>query len=284
MAEADIAGEASVPRQVAPAQPAARPGGGGPTHRGPVAEGREALASAVRQASSAKEQAEKLVYTWPHLVMIEFLSALLMLLSLIIMAWVINAPLEGHADPDRTPNPSKAPWYFLNLQELLLHMHPSLSGVIIPGVVVFVLLPLIPYLDRDTSDVGKWFGAPRSKEIAVFSAIYTSIVLPAMILFDEYVGTRPMMLAIAGALNMPFLADTVFTGWIVPLIFMFVPIVVLLLAINKLYRPTSMRQIMVALFTGFLVTYAILTVVGTFFRGRGMHLYWPWDPNMVRME
>ena len=56
-----------------------------------------------------------------------------MLLSMVILSRVVNAPLEGHANADKTPNPSKAPWYFLNLQELLLHMHPSLAGVIVPS-------------------------------------------------------------------------------------------------------------------------------------------------------
>ena len=252
----------------------------------PDAERRQAIAAAVRREGvpSVKEQAERLVYTWPHLVIIEFIAALLMLLSLVIMGWLVNAPLEGHADPDRTPNPSKAPWYFLNLQELLLHMHPALAGVIVPGAVVFVLLPMIPYLDRSQKDVGKWFGTPKAVPIAVYTTIFTSIVIPLEIFFDEYIGVKPLMTSLAAATGLSFLADIVFTGIIVPLILMIGPIFVLLWLLDRRYKLDSTRDVMIALFTGFVVSYFLLTIVGTFFRGQGMHLYWPWDPRMQRIE
>src|SRR4029079_2666408 len=118
---------------------------------------------------------DSLVYVWAHLVPIEFISSMVMLFSMIILSWVVNAPLEGHANPDHTPNPSKAPWYFLNLQELLLHMHPALAGVIVPSA-PRAAIAAIPYLDRDTGDVGKWFGTVKAAPIAIFVAIYTLIV------------------------------------------------------------------------------------------------------------
>src|SRR5206468_12957839 len=124
-------------------------------------------------APSAAEQSERLVYVWPHLVTIEFLAAILILLSMVVVSIVLQAPLEAHANPDRTPNPSKAPWYFLNLQELLLHIHPSLAGVLIPAGVVFAAIPLIPYFDRNTADVGKWFGTPKAKSTCTFTFIST---------------------------------------------------------------------------------------------------------------
>ena len=88
---------------------------------------------APRAGGRPTAQSERLVYVWPHLVTIEFLAAMLLLLSMVVVSIIMQAPLEGHANADKTPNPSKAPWYFLNLQELLLHMHPSLAGVIVPS-------------------------------------------------------------------------------------------------------------------------------------------------------
>src|SRR5206468_8482870 len=126
-------------------------------------------------APGAQEQAERLVYVWPHLVTIELLSAVLVLLSMVVVSIILQAPLEGVANTDKTPNPSKAPWYFLNLQELLLHMHPALAGVIVPSVAL-ALIAIIPYFDRDTRDVGKWFGTARSKAIAWFTTWFTTIV------------------------------------------------------------------------------------------------------------
>lgn len=260
--------------------------------RDAAAQRRQAVAAALRgeRVPSVREQAEKLVYTWPHLVIIEFISALLMLLSLILMSWAVNAPLEAHADADRTPNPSKAPWYFLNLQELLLHMHPALAGVIVPGAVVFLLLPAIPYIDRDQRDVGKWFGTPHGVGIAVFTAIFTTIVLWLEIIIDELpewtggtVGIKPTLNLLAATTGLPF-NDIVVTGIIVPLILMLGPIPVLLSLLRRRFGPLSTRDVMIALFTGFIVAYYVLTIVGTFFRGQGMHLYLPWDPRQIRIE
>src|SRR5581483_2001901 len=173
-------GEATSPRPAAPPPGQRvppfvnRPGGaaGAAAAGGAAPAARQALAAAAarpRPAAAASETQQPLVYVWPHLVLIEFMSAVLMLFSLLLLSTFINAPLIGHANPDHTPNPSKAPWYFLNLQELLLHMHPALAGVIVPGVVVFVAIPLIPYIDRDTRDVGKWFGTAKAVPIAIFS-------------------------------------------------------------------------------------------------------------------
>src|SRR5207248_8524551 len=176
-------------------------------------------------------------------VTIEFMAAMLILLSRVVVAIVMQSPLEAHANPDRTPNPSKAPWYFLNLQELLLHMHPSLAGVLIPAGVLFGAIPLIPYFDRDTSDVGRWFGTAKAVPIAIFTSVYSTIVLIALVLFDERIGVKPMMQAISSATGIGFFADTNPLGIgalsmpnvIVPMILMNAPIVVLLLLIRGIY-------------------------------------------------
>lgn len=275
---------------------AERPAGAGVPAR--VAEAaaarREQVAAVAKRepAPGAQEQAERLVYVWPHLVTIEFLSAILILLSMVVVSIVLQSPLEGHANPDKTPNPSKAPWYFLNLQELLLHMHPSLAGVLIPAGVVFGAIPLIPYFDRNTADVGKWFGTRKAIPITIFTTVYSTIVLIALVLFDEYVGVKPLMQNLALALHMPILADVNPFGIgalslpnvIVPMILMNFPILVLLILIRFIYRPDGIRDYMIALFTGFVVAYVVLTIVGSFFRGQQMALLWPWDPRQARIE
>jgi len=295
---------ATRPAAAAPAAPAPaaatavaeRPAGAGVPAR--VAEAaaarREQVAAVAKRepAPSASEQSERLVYVWPHLVTIELLAAVLITLSMVLVSVVLQSPLEGHANPDKTPNPSKAPWYFLNLQELLLHMHPSLAGVLIPAGVVFAAIPLIPYFDRNTADVGKWFGTPKAIPVCLFTTVYSTIVLIALVLFDEYIGVKPLMQVLATALNAPILTDPNPFGIgalsvpnvIFPMILMNVPIVGLIILIKFLYGPVTIRDYMFALFTGFVVAYVILTIVGTFFRGQQMILMWPWDPRQVRIE
>ncbi len=239
--------------------------------------------AAAAKPSAVEAQSQRLVYVWPHLVTIELMSAVLMLVSMIIIAMVIQAPLEGIANPDKTPNPSKAPWYFLNLQELLLHMHPALAGVIVPSVALG-LIAIIPYFDRDNRDVGKWFGTKKALSITWFTTWYSTLVLFALVFFDEFVGQKPLMKGLADRTGLAFLNSPVLVDIVLPLILMLGPIGILVWLLKKFYKPDGARDWMIALFTGFFVAFIILTIVGTFLRGQGMHLMWPWDPRMIRIE
>src|SRR5215217_8105152 len=155
--------------------------------------GAPVLTASPRSRALSPAQAEAdTVQVWPHLVVIEFLAAVVFTINLILLSTLVNAPLEPLANPDRTPNPSKAPWYFLNLQELLLHMHPALAGVIVPAGAL-ALIAIIPYIDRDPRDMGKWTGTEKAKPIIWFTTIFTSVVLVLLILFDEFVGVKPLM-------------------------------------------------------------------------------------------
>ena len=91
------------------------------------------------------------VHTWPHLLIAEFASALACTAFLLVFSVFVNAPLLQLANPNRTPNPSKAPWYFLGLQELLTMFHPMVAGVTIPGMGMFALM-LAPYIDKNPSN------------------------------------------------------------------------------------------------------------------------------------
>jgi quinol-cytochrome oxidoreductase complex cytochrome b subunit len=106
----------------------------------------------VKQESITRieKQLEDSVFVWPHLLVREFLSAMLMTVVLTLLSITIEAPLRQHADPNLTPNPAKAPWYFLGLQEILHYFPPTVAGVLIPGFVL-VGMALLPYVDRNPS-------------------------------------------------------------------------------------------------------------------------------------
>ena len=91
------------------------------------------------------------VHTWPHLLAAEFVAALACTAFTFFFSIWVNAPLLQQANPNRTPNPSKAPWYFLGLQELLTMFHPMIAGVTIPGVGMIVLI-LAPFIDKNPSN------------------------------------------------------------------------------------------------------------------------------------
>ncbi|MEJ7725085.1 MAG: menaquinol-cytochrome c reductase cytochrome b subunit [Ilumatobacteraceae bacterium] len=90
------------------------------------------------------------VHTWPHLLAAEFVASLACLAFVFVFSIFVNAPLLQLANPNQTPNPSKAPWYFLGLQELLTMFHPMIAGVTIPGVGIIVLI-FAPYIDKNPS-------------------------------------------------------------------------------------------------------------------------------------
>jgi hypothetical protein len=116
---------------------------------------------------SAEAEASREFLVWPDLVYIELIAALLVTTGLIVWSLVLPAPLEGPADPAATPNPSRAPWYFVGLQELLSYGDAWWVGVMMPFL-AFIGLAAIPYLDRNSAGVGHYSIAPRRFAIFVF--------------------------------------------------------------------------------------------------------------------
>lgn len=93
---------------------------------------------------------EDSVFVWPHLLVREFFASTIVMVMITLLALVIDAPLRAPADPNLTPNPAKAPWYFLGLQELLHYFPPNVAGVLVPGLTL-VALAVLPYVDRNPS-------------------------------------------------------------------------------------------------------------------------------------
>ena len=96
-----------------------------------------------------REQGDR-INVWPHLLLEEFIALLVLSVGMVIFATFVNAPLRELANPNLTPNPSKAPWYFLGLQELLRYFHPLVAGITIPTFIL-VGLAAIPFVDRNPS-------------------------------------------------------------------------------------------------------------------------------------
>ncbi len=236
---------------------------------------RQRLLELVRGRAMARptDLAEDEVMVWPSLVVVEAVCATVFLLLLVGLSVLVNAPLTAHANPNQTPNPSKAPWYFLNLQELLLHMNAGLAGVIIPTLAL-VGIAAIPYIDRSPLGVGILGTSTKGRMIAGFSAVYTTVVLVVMVVLDEMSGRTKF--GTEGYLKDTLHLPEFVYNQIVPFTFIVIGIAVLMILVQLLFRPTR-REMIIALFTGFVVTYLVLTVFGTSFRGPGQDLYWPWE-------
>ena len=107
------------------------------------------------------------VWVWPDLVYTELISLILCSVILIVWSILLKAPLEQPANPANTPNPSKAPWYFLGLQEMLVYFDPWLAGVVLPGLIIVGLI-CIPYIDKNPKGNGYYTFKERKAEITIF--------------------------------------------------------------------------------------------------------------------
>jgi quinol---cytochrome c reductase cytochrome c subunit, bacillus type len=144
----------------APPAPSAT-GPGGHTQR---------LLTVVKSGSiqQTRAEAQDKVHTWPHLVVVELASILILLAVITLFSALVRAPLLTLADFNKTPNPSKAPWYFLGLQELLTMFHPMVAGVTIPGIGLGLLM-IAPYVDKNPSHL------PKDRKFAI--AIFTMFIM-----------------------------------------------------------------------------------------------------------
>ena len=207
--------------------------------------------------------------TVPHLTVLEMTGGLIVRALLLGFGLWRDAPLLEAADPNRPPNPSKAAWYFIGFQELLLHFHPTYVAFFIPALAVAGLL-LLPYLDsnpaRDPDVTGIWFRSHRGRWLALTGALVGGAATITLVVVDEF------------WLNLPQLLD----AWPTSVSNGLIPLGLTLAALGGMWRLFRSRGATISecnmmLFTLLVVAYLALTVIGTYFRGENWALMWPWE-------
>jgi len=205
-----------------------------------------------RTSAHVRAHDEPKVQSFPEVlfraaIAVEVLACLLILISLFF-----NAPLEGLADPTHTPNPAKAPWYFLGLQELLHYFPPVVAGVLVPTLVVLALI-VIPYFNINVEAAGL-FTKDRDKRLKIFWFI-SAVFCVFLLIFDVIVALVPTLITIA------FMA---------------------MAATTPPDSPSNFRRFLAAkplsfwIMSWFLFELVVLTAVGTLFRGPGWAWVLPW--------
>jgi quinol-cytochrome oxidoreductase complex cytochrome b subunit len=222
--------------------------------------------SLPRALGEPRSQRVEKVTTIPHLVAIEVVFALVMLALILLWASWVDAPLEAAANPDHSPNPAKAAWYFMGLQELLLHFHPVFGAIVIPALALGGMA-LLPYLRFDSDSEGIWFRSRTGRRMAVLGALVGLIATPVLVVLDEYALDLPSLL--------PSLPTAISNGW-VPLAGLLLMLLGYYTLVRTGFRATACeaRQ---SVFTLLLVSFVVLTAIGIAFRGEGMALMWPWE-------
>jgi menaquinol-cytochrome c reductase cytochrome b/c subunit len=193
------------------------------------------------------------VMTFPHLLVREGIAFLALSLALIALSLVADAPLEEIADPTRTPNPAKAPWYFLGLQELLHYYPPLVSGVLLPALLIVALI-VIPYfrVNLERPPLGA-DAEPRRLGI-----LWTAIA--ALCVLFYVTGSSPVW---------PFIGTLLFVGALVT-------VGAVGPASSRAVAWLRSRSLPFWLFAWFLLAAAVLTIIGVFFRGPGWSYTIPW--------
>ena len=220
------------------------------------------LAAIVRGRTSAVGRGpENTVPSMPHLFYAELAVLMLTLFVCMALALVSDAPLKEIANPLVPENPAKAPWYFLGLQELVA-FSAFMGGIGIPTIVL-VGLGLIPYLDREQSGTGEWFGGPGGWPLVRSSLAFgfaSALLIESFVIrygwLREWFPSIPQLFITAiNPGTVLTLAYASYSLWMVR-------------------RYGSSRAGAVALFTCFLCGFVVLTIIGTYFRGPNWHFYW----------
>src|ERR1700741_2534307 len=160
-----------------------------------------------RTSAQVKAETEDQVQTFPEVLFRAAVAVMTLAVALVWIALIFNAPLEGLADPSHTPNPAKAPWYFLGLQEMLHYFPPVVAGVLVPGLVVMALI-VIPYFKVNIEAEGL-FLKDREKRLRIFYVVATLLSL-FLLAFKVYAALVPtlimagiMLIAAASSRNSP---------------------------------------------------------------------------------
>ena len=214
---------------------------------------------------NAPQSADDLVPFVPDLLLREVAVALILIALVLLLAIAFGAPLGDPANPGISPNPAKAPWYFLGFQELLIHFDATFAVLVIPSLIAAALIS-IPFLPYDAELSGDWFLTPKGRRLAIVAAVVALVVVPLWILLDEFViepdGWMPNLAAVISNGLLPFtLLLAALTGFYV-----------LTRKAFSATRNEAVQSLFVLLFAAF----AVLTATGVWFRGAAMALVWPW--------
>jgi len=216
---------------------------------------------------SGDVQDEKVEYvlTFPNLLFREFVVALCLVAFIMVFSLFFNAPLGDAANPGMSPNPAKAPWYFVGIQELLLHFHPLLAVVMIPFVAALTLL-LIPYIKYTDDTEGIWFRSANGRRTSIIATVTALVLTPLWILLDEFMVDPVTWL--------PGVAPVISSG-VLPAALACLALFGFYQALQRIHS-ASKDEAVQASFVLLTVVFLILTATGVWFRGAGMALVWPW--------
>src|SRR5215469_1453072 len=202
-------------------------------------------------SAKVKDDREPKLMTYPHLLVREAIVFEVLIIVMVVIAIFWDAPLEQLANPLLTPNPAKAPWYFLGLQELLHFFPPFVAGILIPTLVVIALI-VIPYFNVNIEGRVLWAHRPAQH--------LRTVLIVALILLAFLAGFRAWTIFVPTALVAALLAISYAgrraeKGWL---------------------RVLGTKPLSWWIMTWFIAVAICLTAVGTFFRGPGWSWVWPW--------
>ena len=205
-----------------------------------------------KTSAKVKEEMGPQLMSFPHVILREAIAFQLLAIILVVLALFWDAPLEQLANPLLTPNPAKAPWYFLGLQELLHYFPPVLAGVLIPTLVVLALV-VIPYFDVNIEGEPLW--AHRSRRRLQIYAGAFAVLFVLLAIYNAWTVLVPT--ALVGALGLiPYFNPT---------------------GNSRFQKFLGSRPLPWWVMTWFIAVALTLTAVGTFFRGPGWSWVWPWS-------
>lgn len=199
----------------------------------------------------------------PFLFLREFVAALVLVAVVFLFSALFSAPLGELANPGMSPNPAKAPWYFMGIQELLLHFHPLFAVLVLPltGAVALVMVPYLRY-DQDTS--GIWFASEQGRTMAKAAAVAALAVTPILVVLHEWAPDVSVLLPLLP----PVVTQGVFPAGVLAL--------GAWLGCRWLgaRKSATKNEIVQTAFVFFSVGFLVLTAIGIWFRGPGMTLSW----------
>lgn len=195
----------------------------------------------------------------PALVRKEMVAALSVIAVVLLFAVFFNAPLQDKANPALSPNPAKAPWYFLGAQEILLHLHPLAGAVILP-LGILILAFLMPRFRGQSTNDGVYFNGTAGKTMCAYSVLYSVALTASLILFSEY---------FLRTIN-PAVPVFIWQG-IFPIALYIVPVIWWLWQLKRKYK-SGYAEVRLSLVTIIVVSYCFMLLVSLILRGEGMKL------------